>query len=142
MTALAPRQIVLAGTRALDPPERDFVRGRALSVLGPAELATPSALVAAVAAAGAAAVYLHIDLDVLDADEFGAVGYPEPGGISIGQLVAAVRALASRFMIAGAGITEFQPRRPEDQRLLAPVARAVADAVTREGSQDRTGATE
>lgn len=131
LTTLAPRQLVLAGTRALDPPERHFARGRALSVLGPSELATPPALVAAVAAAGAAAIYLHIDLDVLDPDEFGAVGFPEPGGITVGQLTAAVRALASRFMIVGAGITEFQPREPEDHGLLAPVALAVADAVTR-----------
>ena len=131
LTALTPRQIVLAGTRALDPPERDFSRGRGLSVLGPSELATPSALVAAVAAAGASAIYLHIDLDVLDPDEFGAVGFPEPGGITFDQLTAAVSALASRFMIVGAGITEFQPRGPEDQGLLAPVALAVADAVTR-----------
>jgi hypothetical protein len=28
-------------------------------------------------------------------------------------------------MIVGTGITEFQPRCPEDQRLLAPVALAV-----------------
>jgi arginase len=98
---------------------------------GPSELATPSALVAAVAAVGAAAVYVHIDLDVLDPDEFGAVGFPELGGITIGQLTAAVRALASRFMIVGAGIREFQPRGPEDHELLAPVALAVADAVTR-----------
>jgi arginase len=129
LATLTARQLVLAGTRALDPPERDFVRGSALSVLGPSELVTPSALVAAVAAARAAAVYLHIDLDVLDPEEFGAVGFPEPGGVTIGQLTAAVRALASRFMIVGAGITEFQPRGPQDQTPLAPVMLAVADAV-------------
>ena len=128
---LTPRQIVLAGTRALDPPERDFALGRALSMLGPSELATPPALAAAVAAAGASVVYLHIDLDVLDPHEFGAVAFPEPGGITIGQLTAAVRALASQFMIVGAGITEFQPRGPEDHGLVAPVALAVAEAVSR-----------
>jgi arginase len=133
LTTLTSRQVVLAGTRALDPPERDFVRRRDLSVLGPADVATPAALVAAVAAAGGQAVYLHIDLDVLDPVEFDAVGFPEPGGITIGQLTAAVGALGSRFMIAGAGITEFQPRGPEDQAALAPVALAMAEAAAGAG---------
>ena len=93
LTTVTTRQIVLVGTRALDPPERDFVcaaarfRWSALHSLRRRRL-----LVAVVVAAGAAAVCLHIDLDVLDPDEFGAVGFPEPGGITIGQLTAAIRA--------------------------------------------------
>ncbi len=125
---LTPQQIVLAGVRALDPPEREFVRHHRIPLLGAEDLAVPSTLVQAVTAAGAAAVYLHIDLDVLDPGDFGAVGFPERGGLTVRQLTAAVRALAQRFIIAGAGITEFEPRGPEDQATLAPIALALADA--------------
>lgn len=52
LRTLTPRQVVLAGARALDPAERDFVRVRRVSVVGPADVATPSPLVAAVTAAG------------------------------------------------------------------------------------------
>lgn len=125
---LAPQQIVLAGVRALDPAERDFVRRHRIRLAGAADLGTPAALVEAVAATGARAIYLHVDLDVLDPAEFGAVGVPEPRGLSVGQLTAAVRALAGRFTVAGAGITGFEPRGPADQAKLGPLALALADA--------------
>ncbi|MGH7735574.1 MAG: arginase family protein, partial [Gemmatimonadales bacterium] len=119
---LTPAQIVLAGVRALEPAEREFVHRHQVRLIGPAQLAAPSALVEAVAAMEPEAVYVHVDLDVLDPGEFGAVGFPEPGGLTTGQLTAAVRALAGRFAIAGAGITEYQPGDPADQATLAPLA--------------------
>ena len=124
---IAPGQVVLAGVRALDPAEREFVRRHRIRQVRAAELATASALVEAVAATGAGAVYVHVDLDVLDAAEFGAVGVPERGGLTICQLTAAVRALAGRFVIAGIGITEYQPAGPADQAKLAPLMLALAD---------------
>jgi arginase family enzyme/GNAT superfamily N-acetyltransferase len=128
LKTLAPQQIVLAGARALDPAEREFVRRHRIRLLGAADVTTPSSLVEAAAATGAEAIYLHVDLDVLGPEEFGAVGVPEPGGLTVSQLTAAVRALAGRFIVAGAGITEFQPRGPADQAKLAPLTLALADA--------------
>jgi arginase family enzyme len=126
--ALRPGQVVLAGVRALDPAERDFVRHQRIRLVGVAELAAAPALADAVARTGAEAVYLHVDLDVLDPGEFGAVGFPEPGGLTISRLAAAVRVLAGRFAVAGIGITEYQPRGPADQAKLAPLLLALADA--------------
>jgi arginase family enzyme/GNAT superfamily N-acetyltransferase len=136
---LTPEQVVLAGVRALDPAERGFVRDHRVRLIEVGELAAPSALVEAVDATGADAVYLHIGLDVLDPAEFGAAGVPEPGGLTVGQLTAAVRALAGRFTIAGAGITEYQPRGPADQAKLAPLALALADAAAQAPPGDVAG---
>lgn len=112
-------RLVLAGVRALDPGEREFIERHAIPALTVADLADPAALVDAVAATGATAVYVHIDLDVLDPGAFASVGLPEPGGLDPARLAAAVRALAARFAVAGLGITEYQPAAPADQETLA-----------------------
>jgi arginase len=114
--ALRPEQVVLAGTRVLDAGEEEFADRVGIRRLAPAQLVTPERLLAAV---GAARVYVHIDLDVLDPAVFGAVGFPERGGLSFGQLAGAMR--ASRSRLVGVGIAEFMPRSPADVELARAV---------------------
>jgi arginase family enzyme len=116
--ALSPGQVVLAGVRALDPGEDDYVQRHGIRWLSVAELADPSPLIEAIAATGADTVYVHIDLDVLDPRSFAAVGTPEPDGLSPDRLAASVAALARHFSVAGLGITEYEPAEPTDQTLL------------------------
>jgi arginase len=108
---LRPSQVVLAGVRALDPAEKQYIAEHDISHASPAELADLPTLVAAT---GARAVYLHIDLDVLDPSTFASVGCPEPGGVTPAALTAAVRALTDRFPLAGLGITEYEPSADRD----------------------------
>jgi arginase len=111
-TPLDASRVVLAGTRALDPAEQEFIDESGIRTLPPEEL-TPGALADALRDTGADAVYLHIDLDVLDPSEFGALGYPEPFGIGVATLVALIKEAKSALPLAGAGLTEFAPRSPE-----------------------------
>ncbi|MFI6857394.1 arginase family protein [Streptomyces sp. NPDC050416] len=106
--SLAADRVVLAGTRSLDPGEQDFVASRGVRHLGVEQLAGPGPLLAAVRATGAEAVYVHIDLDVLDPTVFPAVGTPEPGGLGVEELVGAVRALTEEFTLAGLALTEYE----------------------------------
>ncbi|MFI6788743.1 arginase family protein [Nonomuraea sp. NPDC050383] len=111
----------------------------AASATVPAALTAPEALTAAIASAvrdegdrgERAAVYIHIDLDVLDPETFASVGSPAPGGLQPDQLLAMVRATADRFEMAGLGITEYEPSRPEDQALLVPLVKALVEACAR-----------
>ena len=64
-----------------------------------------SDIAAALNAAGAERVYLHVDLDNHEPGEFAGVNYPEPGGLTIAELVAAIDGL-SGMDVVGAGITE------------------------------------
>jgi arginase len=117
---LRPDQVVLAGTRALDLAEQAYIAHTGLSLVTVAELlAEPDHLIEAVTATGATAVYIHIDLDVLDPDTFGSLSCPEPGGLPPHALQAAIQALTNRFTLAGLGITEYAPAYPEDQITLA-----------------------
>jgi len=119
---LRPDRVVLAGVRALDPAEKEYADAAGIARVEPAALAT---LPEAVAAAGAKAVYLHIDLDVLDPERFSSVGAPEPEGVTPEQLVAAVRALSERFPVAGLGITEYESGRAADRAVLAELIPAL-----------------
>lgn len=112
-TRLDPGRLVLAGTRELDDGEAAFIEASGISVVGVAELDDPQQVVEAVAATGATAVYVHIDLDVLDPSAIDGVGSPVPFGVLPERLTDAIRALRARFAFAGAGVTEFAPESPD-----------------------------
>jgi arginase len=107
-TPLSPSRVVLVGARAVDAAEDEYIARNAVRSVGVDGFGA-EALVAAVEATGAASVYVHIDLDVLDPGEFTGIGYPEPFGLTAGALLDALKALLARFPLAGAGITEFAP---------------------------------
>ncbi|MFD9947997.1 arginase family protein [Nonomuraea sp. NPDC059023] len=130
--SLDPRRIVLAGARDLDAAEVSFIEERGVRHLRVEDLAGADALLDGVARAGdgEVAVYIHIDLDVLDPGEFASVGSPARGGLRAGQLLGLVEAVASRFEIAGLGITEYEPSDPDDQATLTPLVAALVRTCT------------
>lgn len=109
--SLDPARVILAGARALDTGELDFIADSGIRSLTPAEL-TPEALASALRECGADAVYLHVDLDVLDPGEFGALDFPEPFGVTVTELIELIREAKATLPLAGAGLTEFSPRSP------------------------------
>ncbi|MFC5184735.1 arginase family protein [Actinomadura harenae] len=102
-TPLKPSQVALSGVRALDLGERDFICDN--------RFASVDAL------PGDSVLYLHIDLDVLDG--LASVGFPEPGGLSPGDLLSQVEELSARHRVVGLGITEYAPADSADEALLA-----------------------
>ncbi len=128
---IEPSQVVLAGIRALDDAEAAYIDEAGLAVLSPAELTDPAGLVAAVRSSGATAVYVHVDLDVLDPSEIEGVAFPEPFGLDVGHLTAAITALRAAFPLAGAGITEFAPAEPEAAVADLPAILRIVSALVR-----------
>lgn len=106
---LSPTNVILAGTRALDDGESAYVDAAGIRVVGVEDLADPATLIAAIEATGASAVYLHVDLDVLDPASVAGIGFPEPFGVQPEQLSDLIRAVRGRFELAGAALTEFAP---------------------------------
>ena len=113
---VAADRVILAGARSWDEGEQAFVVETGLRTFGVSELADPTELVDAVATTGATAVYVHIDLDVLDPAELGGLLDPEPFGLSAAALVAAVKALRARFTLAGATLTAYAPTSPDGEQ--------------------------
>jgi arginase len=110
---LRAERVVLAGARAWDPEEQRFAAEAGIPAIG-ADAATAPTVAEAVAATGADAVYLHVDLDVLDPAELRGLLDPEPFGIAATELIATLRALVERFPLAGATIASYAPTGPED----------------------------
>ncbi|WP_374007341.1 arginase family protein [Leifsonia sp. LS-T14] len=133
---LTPAQVVLAGTRALDDGESQYVDAHGIPVIETAGLDDPEALVRAVAETGATSVYVHIDLDVLDPSAIDGIGSPEPFGVLPERLTEAIRALRRRFDLAGAGLMEFAPESPDAaEHDLAVILRILASLTGPTASQ-------
>jgi arginase len=127
---LHPAQLVLAGTRALDDGESAYLDRTGVRMVAAGELDDPEAIVRAVEATGASAVYIHVDLDVLDPSAIDGIGYPEPFGVTPEALTEAIRALRSRFELAGAAVTEFAPESTEAAGRDLPVILRILGALT------------
>lgn len=130
-------RVIHAGGRAFDAAELEYAGAAGIRLLSVDDLATPGALVAAAAAAAAATgsrhVYVHVDLDVLDPSVVEGVGYPEPFGLTVEQLTAAIAGLREGLELVGAAVTGFAPASPDAAagdlsailRILAALTRPV-----------------
>lgn len=108
--ALDRDRLVLVGVRDIDPAEEDGVAG--LARVHADELTDPDRLAQAVQATGADAVYVMIDLDVIDPAEITGVTDAVPFGVSAAQLAASIARLREHVPLAGAAITGFAPSTP------------------------------
>ncbi|WP_224763357.1 arginase family protein [Salinibacterium sp. ZJ70] len=105
---VAGPRVVIAGARDWDAAEEEFAAEHGIRAVAASEI-DADVLVEAVAATGAARIYVHIDLDVLDPSELSGLLTPIPFGVATGDLVAAIRGLCARFPLAGATIASFAP---------------------------------
>jgi agmatinase len=106
------RPLTILGTRSYSKEEADllWVAPR-LKMFKSNELNTPAGWDAALAHLQGIVgpVYLTIDLDALDPGIMPAVGTPEPGGLSYGQVLTIIETLAKRGPIIGLDLVELAP---------------------------------
>ncbi|MFL5894519.1 MAG: arginase family protein [Thermoleophilaceae bacterium] len=105
-TGLAPafpaEQLVMAGVRDLDPPEREALERSPATVVG----AGLDTLVAVQNALDRAPVYIHLDVDVLDPDDM-AAQFPVAGGLRPDKLYDLLEAVADECEVVGVEVTAF-----------------------------------
>jgi len=87
-------RIVLAGVRDLDPPEVTYLADAAI---GRREVADLGDL-------PEGPLYVHVDMDVLDAAALPGLRYPVPGGPDATQLADALRVLLATGQVAALGL--------------------------------------
>jgi arginase len=113
-----PARVVMTGVRDLDGGERVELERAGVGTVAPERLA---------GALEDEAVYVHLDLDVLDPDEFPAQ-FPAPGGLSGGGLRELLGELAESSRIVGLEITAFEAPEDEDEReRLAAMVESVVE---------------
>jgi arginase len=121
---IAAERVVLAGVRDLDAGERELLERSDATVIGASVIET---LVAVKNALDGAAAFIHLDLDVLDPEEFPAA-VPAPGGLSSDKLYDLMEAVAEDSELVGVEITAFEAPEDEDDRAdMAETAMRVLD---------------
>lgn len=109
---LDPRQVVLAGVRDLDPPEREALQRSSIAPIGASPIET---LVAVTNALDGAPVYVHLDLDVIDPTEMPA-RFPAPGGLRAEKLFDILEAVIGTCELVGVELTAFEAPEDEEER--------------------------
>lgn len=70
--------------------------------------------------------WLHLDLDVLDADALPAVTYPQPRGLDWHDLSALMAPLLASPLLAGVSVADYNPDRDPDKRHARRIVRFLA----------------
>jgi arginase len=115
-------RVALVGARDLDKQEADALAASRIRRIG-ADLSGLDTVFPE-----GSPVWLHVDLDVLDIAEGRANQFATTGGVTIAQLVDAVRRLATRLSVVGAAFTAYDPAADADGR-VSVAALTIANAL-------------
>lgn len=106
---LRPEQVIMAGTRELDPPEEEYVREKAVSCVTVGDIRSDAGKIAGlIRDKGYHNVYAHIDLDVLYPEKYPWVQCPSENGLDAPELMAALRSLRAGLNLAGISVLELR----------------------------------
>jgi arginase len=101
--------IILVGGRDLDPDEAELLSSSAIVQLGADDPLSRFAAAIDALARRVARLYVHVDLDVLDASEGLANSYAGGAGLTLSQLLGCIEIAASRIPLAAAALTAYDP---------------------------------
>jgi arginase len=134
-SAVAEENVVLAGVRDVDLAEQERLDASRAAVIGAGRIETEG-LRGTLAPAldtlksRVSRVYVHIDLDVLDAAKVGKANeFASEGGLDAEELEGALGMVRGRFEVAACGIASYDPAFDADGRVLR-AALASAKALT------------
>jgi len=131
-----PHHAALVGGQVLDETESRMLATTGVAQFGSGMVATRAGIAALAAWAGAIArevdaIYVAVDLDVLDGRGGWAVQMPEPDGISLETALTAIRTIADAAPIAGFGATAVNLERGGDAERTVDAVAALAEAALR-----------
>ena len=120
---LLSKQLVLAGTRDLDPSEERFISSQKIPLIKTEDLIDPETLIDSITQTNAPNVYVHLDLDVIDPSDFPYVVCPTPKGIRLEQLELILKGLNSSTNVVGLGIVECVSSNPDECRVITDLVK-------------------
>lgn len=124
--SIAERSVALVGARDLDPGEAgNLAASEVCRIPFDRENADAPGLLAF---ARKRALWIHVDVDVVDPAEVGAVDFPAPGGPSLRALCEVLGAVASVGRLRGIEICGYDSRKDGPRPLAPSLARIAAAA--------------
>lgn len=119
---LLPSQIVLIGQRSLDEPERKYIEERKINQMSIEEIVNNiEHVINIIKTKNSNNIYIHIDLDVLDMNEFPYVMVPEPNGLESQLLFELLTQLKENFNIVGLSLLEYIPSDEKNIKILSDI---------------------
>jgi arginase len=121
---IAEDHVALVGGRDLDAGERtNLDRSKVTRIRFDSEQADTASIIAF---ARKRKIWLHVDIDVVDPSEVGAVVFPAPGGASLAALGDAISSLASVAQVRGFELCGYDSRQDEKRKLPPMLAELFA----------------
>ena len=127
---IRPDRVVVAAARSFDDAELEAVDALGITTVSVDDLRDPDALAAAVRDTGATGVFIHIDVDALDPAELAGNARPEPFGVMVGELTAAITRLREAVPLVGSSLAGYSPASlsaaPDDLGAILRIVGALA----------------
>ncbi len=99
---LKPEQIVMIGTRDCDPPEEQYIRDHNMTVVRSDEANSDTeSVIKRLKEKGSNNIYIHIDIDVVDPEDFPYQPVPAADGIRKDRFINILDEIAGAFNIVG-----------------------------------------
>jgi arginase len=129
-TPIIDDRVCLIGTRDVDPLERDMLEGSLVSVVDPARLRTKLGPALDKIRERVEDIYVHLDLDVLDATVARANSYALSGGLTLEDAEYSLSEIRSRFRTAGITLSAYDPAGDSDGLAAQAAIRLIASAAS------------
>jgi arginase len=127
--------VLLYGISRLDPPEQEVLSKSPLRHVTAEQIAAKGAEKSASDAltqshADSRDFILHLDLDVISADELGAVNVPASGGLSLAQVRDSLKKFAAHKNLLGLDIAQFNPDKDHDGSAAKKIVELLVEALS------------
>jgi arginase len=121
-------QICLIGTRDIDQAEGELLEGARIDVITPANVRVELPRILAHMGEHVDDVYIHLDLDVLDASVAAANSYAVGGGMTVEDVEHALSLIARQFHTAAITLSAYDPAADSDGAAAIAAIRLVRTA--------------
>jgi arginase len=127
--------VLLYGISRLDPPEQEVLAKSPLRHVTAEQIAAKGAEKAASDAlthshADTRDFVLHVDLDVISGDDFGAVNVPASGGLSLAQVRDSLKKFVAHKNLLGLDIAQFNPDKDPDGSAAKKIVEMLVEALS------------
>lgn len=114
-STIQPNQILYAGLRDIDEPEKRWIKKQDIFHSAKAEIAP---FLERLKSQNIQNLYIHFDVDALNSEEYGNALLPIHDGLKITQAVKLIKILEKEFKVVGTSLTEVTA---SNQQELAPI---------------------
>jgi arginase len=123
-------RVCLIGTRDVDPLERDLLEGSLVDVVDPMHLRTTLCDSLDRIRESVEDIYVHLDLDVLDATVARANSYALSGGLTLEDAEYSLSELHGRFRTAAITLSAYDPAGDDDGLAARAAIRLIVNAAS------------